>query len=87
MVYQLLMAMRYERKLAGQIGLWSKLCTMLANFRREDREQRQGRKSWSPPETVIERRPDLLAKVVAPGQKSLLASHSNPSDTPRNTSR
>lgn len=64
LIYDLLMTMRYERGLGAQLKLWSKVCTILANFRREDHEKRASRHSWQRPKTVIERRPDLLAKPI-----------------------
>lgn len=68
-IYDLLMVMRFERKLSAQLKLWSKVCTILSNFRREDREQRAGRDSWRRPSRLLEQRPDLLAKVILPGRK------------------
>jgi hypothetical protein len=63
-VYGLMMEWRYNRGPSATIKLFGKICTILANFRREDHEKRAGRKSWRPPSHALERRPDLLGKPL-----------------------
>ena len=60
LVIDLLMTWRYDRGLAAKLKIWSEVCTMLYHFRQEDRAQRAGRKSWMPPMTTIQNRPDLF---------------------------
>ncbi len=45
-LYDLFMAMRYERSLAIKFGVWTTMCQLAAEWRREDEGQRDGRKSW-----------------------------------------
>lgn len=68
-IYDLLMVMRFDRPLASNLGIWSKLCRILSNFRAEDHAEREGRPSWRHPNQTIERRPDLLAKTILRGRK------------------
>ncbi len=55
--YDLFMAIRYERKLAKELELWTKLCRMAQDFKEED--DAHGRKSWQDVREVIAKRPDL----------------------------
>lgn len=64
-VFDLLMAARYERKLANRLKLWRQLCRLAMDFRREDHAERNSRKSWRDPRTVLAERPYLNAIVVA----------------------
>lgn len=45
-LYDVFMAMRYERGLNKLYGLWTLLCRMAEGWREEDRRQRDSRKSW-----------------------------------------
>jgi len=63
-LYDLFMAMRYERGLAKALGVWKMICRMAQMFRAEDMRDRAGRKSWRDPETVLERHSYLFATVV-----------------------
>ncbi len=63
-LYDLFMAMRYDREEAQKHGAWSMLCRMAQQMRDEDVAQRAGRKSWQPPSRVLADRPDLHAVVV-----------------------
>lgn len=58
-VYDLLMALRHERKLATTLKVWSLLCRLAQAFAEEDHLQRAGRKSWRSPADVIAERPWL----------------------------
>lgn len=64
LIYDLVMEWRYDRTVAGKVKTFARLCTVLSNFRREDREQRAGRRSWRPSRHVLERRPDLLNQTL-----------------------
>lgn len=45
-VYDLLMALRFERGPAKVAGVWSILCALCSAFRDADRAARGGRRSW-----------------------------------------
>jgi len=63
-LYDLFMAMRYDRAAAQDAGAWSMLCRMAQQMRDDDVGLRAGRKSWQPPHRVLQDRPDLHAVVV-----------------------
>lgn len=63
-MYDLVMALRYERGISKLLGVWSVLCRMAAAFREEDRAERAGRKSWRGPRGVLQRHPDVVAQIV-----------------------
>ncbi|BAQ17434.1 hypothetical protein GL4_1985 [Methyloceanibacter caenitepidi] len=63
-MYDLLMAMRFDREAARDAGAWSFLCRMASEFKRLDQRDREGRRSWDPPATVKARHPRLAATVV-----------------------
>lgn len=63
-LYDLFMALRFERELATGLKLWKLLNRMAAGFRAEDVRRRGGRKSWRSARRVIERRPYLKADVI-----------------------
>lgn len=46
-LYDLFMAMRYERGFAKTRGIWAIACRLAEMWRDEDKAQRDGRKSWS----------------------------------------
>ncbi len=60
-LYDLFMAMRYEREDAKQLGVWGLMCRMAQQMREEDNKEREGRKSWRPPAEALANRPDLHA--------------------------
>ena len=64
-IYDLFMALRYERKLAKKLGVWRQLCRLARDFRAEDHAQRESRKSWRAPATVLAERPYLNAIVLS----------------------
>lgn len=64
-VYDLFMAMRYERGLAAKLGVWSLMCRMANKWREEDVRERDGRPSWVDPATVREKNLPLLATVLS----------------------
>lgn len=59
----LYMAHRFERGLAQQLGVFQAINRLAANFREEDRQTRDGRRSWRSPRAVLEERPYLKAVV------------------------
>ena len=69
LIIDLLMTLRFDRPLAAQLGIWSKICTMLSHFRQEDREKRAGRPSWRHPTHTIESRPYLFNMPRGPRRK------------------
>ena len=69
LLIDLVMSLRFERGLASQLKIWSKICTMVSHFRNEDRALRAGRKSWMPPIVTIQGRPDLFNMPRGPKRK------------------
>ena len=63
-MYDLFMALRYDRCEAKELEVWSKLCRMAEHYRDEDQRERAGRKSWRPAKTVLRDRPDLSARTM-----------------------
>jgi hypothetical protein len=47
-LYDLFMAVRYERGLAKVHGIWSLMCRLGQHWRDEDQAERDGRQSWTP---------------------------------------
>ena len=70
LLYDLVMALRFERGLARFIGLWTVVCACASIFRQEDHRDRDGRKSWRDPRDVIAEKPFLRAKrtTMRPGR-------------------
>ncbi len=60
-IYDLFMALRFERRLGTALGLFQAICRLASDFRAEDRASRDGRKSWRHPRTVLSERPHLKA--------------------------
>lgn len=54
-IYDVFMAMRYERGLQKLFGLWTLMCRMAEAWRDEDKAQRAGRKSWQDVKELYER--------------------------------
>jgi hypothetical protein len=63
-LYDLFMALRFQRGLARTLALWKLACRLVSAFRDEDWRERDGRLSWRSPRTVIEERPWLTAKTL-----------------------
>ena len=57
-LYDLFMALRFDRGSAKALGLWSTMCRLASNWREEDRRAREGRRSWARPR-------DALSRMVA----------------------
>lgn len=60
-LYDIYMAHRFERTAAGKARLLSVMNRLASDWRREDREQRAGRKSWGDWRRYIEKNPHLYA--------------------------
>ena len=63
-LYDLMMVCRFDRGRAKALRIWTLMCRLVSTFRHEDRRDRDGRRSWSPSEQVLERKPYLTATVV-----------------------
>lgn len=63
-IYDLFMALRYDREQAKALQVWKLLCRLAAAFRDEDLAQRDGRKSWASASSVLDRKGHLFADVV-----------------------
>jgi hypothetical protein len=68
-MYDLIMAMRFDRPLAKQFKVWVMLCRMAADFRKEDVEARAGRKSWRHPKIVLSRHTHLHSVTLVSSRK------------------
>jgi hypothetical protein len=64
-LYDLLMALRFDRARAQEDGAWSFLSRMASAFKAEDDRDRGGLKSWEPVAVVKARHPDLSATMVS----------------------
>lgn len=69
-IYDLLMAIRYQRDRATDMKLWRWLNRLAKKFRDQDNAERQGRKSWRAPELVLRRHAYLKADVLGASGKS-----------------
>ncbi|WP_084368962.1 transcriptional regulator [Rhizobium sp. RU36D] len=58
-IYDLYMAHRFQRNLATQLKLMSRINRLASIYREEDRAMRNGRRSWRRPQDVLEERPYL----------------------------
>lgn len=63
-VYDLLMALRYEREDATRLQLWGTLTRLTQSFREDDMRERGGRKSWQDIGTALENKVHLAATVI-----------------------
>jgi hypothetical protein len=63
-LFDLVMALRFDRRRAKELGAWSLLCRMATAFRAEDMHERDGRLSWDDPQTVRARSARFVAAVV-----------------------
>lgn len=64
-LYDLVMALRWDRAVASTLHVFTALSRMAAGFRREDVEQRGGRRSWAPPARIIARKPYLRGEALS----------------------
>lgn len=56
-IYDLFMAIRFDRANAAQRRVWSLMCSQAAAYRDADNHRRQGRKSWQSLDDAIEALP------------------------------
>ena len=63
-LYDLVMANRYDRELATELGVYTLITRMTLKFHEQDEKERAGRKSWRHPKTIIRRHPYLKAEVL-----------------------
>lgn len=61
-LYDLFMALRFNRPLANTLNAWSLLCRLASEWRSHDQVEREGRESWQDPRRLIEKNPWLLRK-------------------------
>lgn len=61
-LYDLFMALRFDRANASRLGIWQAICRMASLWRGEDASARAGRRSWRKTTDVMAERPYL--KVV-----------------------
>lgn len=64
-LYDLFMALRYERELAAKLKVWKVICRLAAGYRADDIAERDGRKSWRSIRKVLERHVGTLATVIS----------------------
>jgi hypothetical protein len=63
-LYDLVMAVRFERPRAEELGAWSMLCRSAASYKAADDRDRAGRRSWDGIDKVRERSARLLSTIV-----------------------
>lgn len=63
-LYDLMMAVRYDRAEATESALWSKACALMAHYRADDDKARDSRRSWQSHKAVTERQPAVFAGVA-----------------------
>lgn len=68
-LYDLVMALRFDRKAAQEIKLWTIVCKFCSIWKDEDTARRANRQSWRDPSLVIEERPWIFAESIKPGRR------------------
>lgn len=63
-LYDLAMAVRYDRKRATALGVLQMMWTLCRLFREEDQRLRAGRPSWRDPGVIVERRPYIAGDYM-----------------------
>lgn len=63
-IYDLVMAIRFDREDAQAQGAWSLLCRMAAKFKGQDDAERDGLKSWETVGAVKARHSSLSARCM-----------------------
>ena len=64
-LYDALMAFRFDRSAARRAKLFTFLCRAASAFKAEDDRERNGRRSWDSPQRVRDRHPRMTARTVA----------------------
>lgn len=67
-LYDVFMAMRYERGLSKLYGLWTLMCRMAEAWRDEDKAERGGRQSWQDVKDLHEKGKYGRYKYLAKGR-------------------
>lgn len=67
-LYDLFMALRWDRRIATGLHVFTLLSRLAAIYRREDLDERDGRRSWASAARIIARRPYLRAARLAEGR-------------------
>lgn len=63
-IYDLFMSLRHDRKTATILNVFTLVSRLATIYRREDADQRAGRRSWRHAAEIIGRRPYLKARVL-----------------------
>lgn len=63
-LYDLFMAVRYERDEANAAHVWSNMCKLAADYRVKDEAERGGRRSWGDWKGWLRNNPWLAAVVI-----------------------
>lgn len=66
-LYDLYMAHRFDRDRAQELGVFQAINRLASTYRDEDRESRNGRRSWRRPRDVLEERPFLKSIATYDG--------------------
>lgn len=82
-LYDLFMALRFDRRAATTLKLWRIVNRMASRWRSEDVTARAGRASWRPPSDVLARRPSLRATVVYAPMRAIRLSVENDAEACR----
>lgn len=69
-LYDLFMAHRFDRDNARSLHVLSMLNRLASIYREDDRRERAGRRSWTPPDVVADRAPHLRAVVLHRGGRA-----------------
>jgi hypothetical protein len=69
MIYDMFMAIRYDRSAATLLHAWTLMCRMAREFRQEDIQQRESRKSWLSPWAIRQRYARFSAIEVQPPRR------------------
>ncbi len=63
-LYDLYMALRFDRSTAKALGVFQAISRLASTFRQEDHDRRGSRRSWRAPHLVLEERPWLRSVVT-----------------------
>lgn len=66
-MYDLFMALRFQRELATEMQLRTVMTQLASAFREDDLKKRAGRRSWRKPHAAVEKHVHLKAQVLVKG--------------------
>lgn len=69
-LYDLFMSIRYERKLALVMALWTVICRMAEIWRDDDVRNRAGRKSWGSAKRLLDCHPEYKSRTMMKAGKA-----------------